>query len=127
MKTVRIAIAAVALLFAAGAQAQELRKTEARREMSAKMKQERENFNEMLKLTPEQQAKMKDIRMKYAGKTRELRNTEKAERRKKTLELHDQREAEIKAVLTADQYKSYLEYREKRKSEKEELLDKKKG
>jgi|GEM_PF-1357142 len=118
MKNLRIAIAAFALFAAFGTQAQELKKATPR----AAVRAGKEAMDAELKLTPDQKTKMDAIRKKYMEKTRDLKANEREERRKEVMALYDQRDAEIKGVLTEEQYQKFLEFRKKRKEEVKERM-----
>lgn len=120
MKNLKIVIAAFALFAAIGTQAQELKKaTPAQR---ASIKAGKESVDAELKLTPDQKTKMDAIRKKYMEKTRDIKANEREERRKQVLALYDERDAEIKGVLTEEQYKKFVEFREKRRAEMKDRM-----
>ncbi len=123
MKNVRTVLAAFAVLFAvAGTQAQELKKATPNR---AAMKAAKESVDAELQLTPEQKTKMDAIRKKYVEKARDLKSGEREERRKQMMALHDERDAEVKSILTEEQYKKFIEFRKKRKEEIKEKMEEK--
>lgn len=72
-----------------------------------------------LKLTYEQQSPYREIIKRYAELVREVRKSAlKPEEKKAKIELlGQQREAEIKALLTPEQYKTHLELVELRKAQ----------
>lgn len=121
MKNVRTVIAAFAVLFAvAGTQAQELKKAAPAR---ANMKAAKESMDAELQLTPEQKTKMDALRKKYAEKTRDLREVERDKRREQIMALQEERDAEVKTILTDEQYKKFVEVRKKRKEEAKERME----
>ncbi|MEI6683976.1 MAG: hypothetical protein WCO44_15200 [Bacteroidota bacterium] len=71
-------------------------------------KRQTERMKEELKLTPAQEPKAEAINLKYAKKVEDVRKiTDTAVQRKSLLELNKQKTAELKAVLTPDQLKTY--------------------
>ena len=84
--------------------------------------QKRESWKNLLGLTPEQDAKMKEIGKANKEKTEALKNDatmDKADKKAKSAELKQANEADLKAVLSADQFTKYTEIQKQRKEEKE--------
>ncbi len=79
-----------------------------------------------LKLTPDQVPKVQDINLRYANKMAELKHGTQPKQEKMTQlrSLSDQKDTEMKGVLTADQYNSYLaRKKELEKRMKEKMKD----
>jgi hypothetical protein len=71
-------------------------------------KRQTEMMKTELKLTAAQEPKVDAINLKYAKKMQEARNTTDTAVRRKTFEtLNKQKDAELKGVFTADQFKKY--------------------
>ena len=84
--------------------------------------QKRESWKNLLGLTPEQDAKMKEIGKANKEKTEALKNDatmDKADKKAKSAELKQANEADLKAVLSADQFTKYTEIQKQRKEEKD--------
>lgn len=90
-----------------------------------------EHMTKALALSPEQQAKVEAINLKYADQVEAVRSEREAERtakREAAKAMHDAHDAEMKAVLTADQYTMWVakkqeakaKHMEKRKQMREE-------
>ena len=76
-----------------------------------------EMMKESLKLTPAQEPKIASINLKYAKKNEEIKSIADTSLQRKTFQsTNKQREAELKTVLTPDQFKSYLKQVEEMKS-----------
>ena len=76
-----------------------------------------EMMKENLKLTAAQEPKVAAINLKYAKKNEELRSiADTAQQRKTFNSTNKQRETEMKAVLTADQFKMYQKQMEEMKA-----------
>ncbi|MBX2972658.1 MAG: hypothetical protein KF797_06115 [Flavobacteriales bacterium] len=115
----KLLIVAVMAGMAVAAQAQD--KAQRTPEERAKMRTER--LTKELELTPEQAAKVEAINMKYAGKVDEVRKEREAERaevRKEAKTMHDAHDAEMKAVLTADQYAKWTARKEEMRNKQHE-------
>lgn len=128
MKNLKTVFAAFAFMFAAaGTQAQDLKKA-ATDPDRLEAKKAKEALDTELNLTPEQKTQMAELRKKYALKAREVKAVQKEERKKQMMALHDERDAEVKKLLTADQYKTFIEFRAKRKEQiREKVIQRKKG
>ena len=82
-----------------------------------------EHMTKELGLSPEQASKLEAINLKYADKGAELRKereAERAEARREGKELRDAHEAEMKAVLTPDQFAKWMAKREEMKEKRME-------
>jgi polynucleotide 5'-kinase involved in rRNA processing len=82
-----------------------------------------ERMSKELELSPEQIAKVESINLKYAGKGAELRKKHEAERTQARQEGKAMREAEaaeLKAVLTPDQYAKWEAKQEEMKARRME-------
>jgi len=81
-----------------------------------------EMMKDKLSLTAAQEPKVSAINLKYAKKMEDVRAiADTAARRKTALKLNDQKNGELKVVLTADQYKSYLKQVEEMKAHRHEM------
>ena len=81
-----------------------------------------------LKLTAEQVAPVQEINLKYANKMDDLRKSSQGRRGKmQTLKKDNKaKDAELKKILTADQFKTYLAKKEEiKKKFKEKMKEKK--
>jgi Spy/CpxP family protein refolding chaperone len=123
MKNSKMLVVAVVLfsLISSVSRAQDFEKKmeERKKEMVENMKMAQEK----LKLTDEQKEKFKEISKKYAEKVNALRDT-KEERRAKLKEaksIQDEKDAEMKLLLKKDQYETYLQLKEERKSKMKEM------
>ena len=114
---------AVVLAFAANAFAQVAEAVAIPAEKKEAMAgQKRESWKNLLGLTAEQDAKMKEIGKANKEKTEALKNDatlDKAQRKAKSAELKQANEADLKAVLTADQFTKYTDIQKQRKEEKD--------
>lgn len=84
--------------------------------------QKRESWKNLLGLTPEQDAKMKEIGKANKEKTEALKNDatmDKADKKAKSAELKQANEADLKAILSADQFTKYTDIQKQRKEEKD--------
>jgi periplasmic protein CpxP/Spy len=82
--------------------------------------QKRESLKNLLGLTAEQDAKMKEINKSNKEKSDALKNDATLDKDKKKAQLADLRkayEAGLKAVLTADQFTKYTDIQKQRKEE----------
>ena len=72
-----------------------------------------------LQLTDEQEKSVHEINLKYAGKTEELRNSSepKGQKFKKLKSYNDDKDNELKGLLTAEQFKTYQAKKEEVKEE----------
>ena len=115
MKTVKLILPFALLMISFSAIAQE--KTGAVNKISEKAVQSQESKKE-LNLTYEQQTPYREIIKRYAELAREVRKSvlRTEEKKAKFMLLDAQRDAEIKALLTPEQYKTHLELLELRKS-----------
>jgi coenzyme F420-reducing hydrogenase alpha subunit len=76
-----------------------------------------EMMKENLSLTAVQEPKVSAINLKYAKKVEDVRKTtDTAAQRKALQNLNNQKDGELKTVLTADQFKSYLKQMEEMKA-----------
>ncbi len=76
-----------------------------------------EMMKETLSLTAAQEPKVAAINLKYAKKMEEARKVaDTAVQHKSMRNLNNQKDGELKAVLTADQFKSYLKQVEEMKA-----------
>ena len=83
-----------------------------------------------LQLTDEQEKSVHEINLKYAGKTEELRNSDepKGQKFKKLKSYNDDKDKELKGLLTAEQFKTYQAKKEEVKEEfKAKANEKRKG
>jgi hypothetical protein len=74
-------------------------------------------MKDQLKLTAAQEPKVSAINLKYAKKNQEVRAiADTAQRRKTAIANETARDAELKAVFTASQYKEYIKLRDEMKA-----------
>jgi hypothetical protein len=74
-------------------------------------------MKENLSITDAQEPRISAINLKYAKKMEDVRKVaDTAAQRKAAENLNKQKEGELKAVLTADQFKSYLKMVEEMKA-----------
>lgn len=95
-------------------------KTEAM--VEAKKESKPESLKNLLGLTAEQDAKMKEIGKANKEKTEALKNdatADKAQKKAKSAELKQAYETDMKAVLSAEQYTKYTDIQKQRKEERE--------
>jgi Spy/CpxP family protein refolding chaperone len=110
---------AIMLAFVANSFAQADVKAAATMEVAAGQK--RESWKNLLGLTPEQDAKMKAIGKAYKESTEALKNdatSDKDQKKAKLADLRKANEADLKALLSADQFTKYGEIQKQRKEEK---------
>jgi hypothetical protein len=80
-------------------------------------KRQTEMMKESLSLTAAQEPKVSAINLKYAKKMEEVRKVaDTVAQRKSAQKLNQQKEGELKTVLTAAQFKSYLKQVEEMKA-----------
>jgi protein CpxP len=80
-------------------------------------KRQTEMMKENLSITDAQEPRISAINLKYAKKMEDVRKVaDTAAQRKAAENLNKQKEGELKAVLTADQFKSYLKMVEEMKA-----------
>jgi hypothetical protein len=85
-------------------------------------KRQTEMMKDNLSLTAAQEPKVSAINLKYANKMEDVRKiTDTAVMRKTAQNLNKQKEGELKAVLTADQFKSYLKQVEEMKARRRDM------
>lgn len=85
-------------------------------------KRQTEMMKESLSLTAAQEPKVAAINLKYAKKMEEVRKvSDTAVQRKSARDLNKQKEGELKGVLTAEQFKSYLKQVEELKARRREM------
>jgi len=86
-------------------------------------KRETDRLTELLKLTADQKAKIQAVELDLAKQMDAKRQKAQGDReaiRAVVQEIQKLREEKYKPVLTADQFKKYLEDREKRQKEREQ-------
>jgi periplasmic protein CpxP/Spy len=93
-----------------------------------------EHMTKELALSPEQQAKVEAINLKYADQVEAVRSEREAERtakREAAKAMHDAHDAEMKAVLTADQYTKWVAKKQEAKAKhverREQMREDRKG
>jgi Spy/CpxP family protein refolding chaperone len=80
-------------------------------------KRQTEMMKENLSLTAAQEPKVSAINLKYAKKMEDVRKVADTTAQRKAAEnISKQKEGELKAVLTSDQFKSYLKFVEEMKA-----------
>ncbi len=80
-----------------------------------------ESWKSLLGLTPEQDAKMKEIGKAYKEKNEAIKNDatlDKDAKKAKSKELQAANETELKAVLSAEQFTKYMEIKKQRSEAK---------
>jgi periplasmic protein CpxP/Spy len=116
---------AIMLAFAANSFAQaEAKAAPATEKLEAAAGQKRESWKNLLGLTPEQDAKMKAIGKAYKENTEAVKNDAAADKDQKKAKLADLKkanEAELKALMNADQFAKYTDIQKQRKEEKDKL------
>ena len=122
MKKLKITVATAlfALLFSSNVHAQ-LPMQDApnkKAEMAAQFKQDREKLG----LNPEQETKFKEISMRYGQKMKALKSAEGDKKSKfgQFKELRDAKNTEVKALLNADQFNTYMKIQDERKAMRKE-------
>lgn len=112
-----LSVVALVLAFTINASAQD-RAANAAQKMTDNMKAE-------LSLTDAQYTKVLDINKGFTDKAAEVRkaSTDKKANAQAVKTLNDDREVQLKAVLTADQYKTYLAKKEENKKVMRERLN----
>ncbi len=93
---------------------------EERKEHKQEKRAERREFREELNLTPEQEAKMKEINQAFAVKKKQIMDeklTDEA-RKAKIKALKEERRTQVKAVLTPEQYEKFKDERDERQEER---------
>ena len=113
---------AIMLAFVANSFAQaDAKAAPAMEKAEASAGQKRESWKTLLGLTPEQDAKMKAIGKAYKESTEALKNdatSDKDQKKAKLTDLRKANEADLKALLSADQFTKYGEIQKQRKEEK---------
>lgn len=80
-------------------------------------KRQTEMMKEKLSLTAAQEPRVSAINLKYAKKMEDVRKIKDTAVQRKTFQnLSNQKDGELKVVLTAEQYKSYLKQMEELKA-----------
>lgn len=119
MKNVKIifSMAAVFILSTNTIIAQQ-KKTMSKEQKEVVQEQSKKN-EELLALTEEQKIKYKEITKKYNGKLKALKDSDanKMEKRKTIKKLEDDKNSELKSILSASQFNTYLEIKAERKSQ----------
>lgn len=87
------------------------------------VKEQMKIHKEKLALTDAQEVTYKEITKKYGGQLKAVRNgtDTKREKLKKAQEIQQQKNAEMKTLLSEAQYKTYLELQEERKARIKEM------
>lgn len=126
----KLMIVAVLASMTLAAQAQEKEK----RTPQERAKARTEHMTKELALSPEQQAKVEAINLKYADQVEAMRSEREAERtakREAAKAMHDAHDAEMKAVLTADQYTKWVakkqEAKAKQMEKRKQMREERKG
>lgn len=84
-------------------------------------KHQTEMMKTELKLTSAQEPKVYAINLKYAEKMRDVRSIEDTAARRKSFEsMNKEMSKDFKAVLTADQFKSYQKYMDEMKARRQQ-------
>ena len=121
MKNLKISITTLILLITVAGFSQEQNK-----DSNAKKKEFAKEYKiakEKLALTPEQEPKFTELTKFYAEKVKAVRNSEstKKEKIKEFIEIRNQKNDAMKALLSEDQYKVYLQLSEERKLKMKEM------
>ena len=90
-----------------------------KQEIREQMKMDKER----LALTDAQEVTYKEITKKYGGQLKALRDgsDKKRDKFKKVKEIQEQKNAEMKGLLSEAQYKTYLELQEERRAKMKEM------
>ena len=117
VKTTFIALAAV-LAFSLSAQAQVREEKTLSNEDKTEIIQQVKTNTARLELTEDQKAPYRELNKAYGEKLQAIRSSDKisVEKIKAVQEAKDEREAGIKKLLTADQFKIYQQIQEERKA-----------
>lgn len=113
MKKLMIIAALASMTLAAQAQEKDKKTPQERAKMRT------EHMAKELGLSPEQQAKVEAINLKYADQVEAVRSEREAERtakREAAKAMHDAHDAEMKAVLTAEQYTKWVAKKQEAKA-----------
>ena len=121
MKNLKISITTLMLFIAVAGFSQEQAK-----DSNAKKKEFAKEYKiakEKLALTHEQEPKFTELTKFYAEKVKAVRNSEstKKEKIKEFIEIRNQKNDAMKALLSEDQYKVYLQLSEERKLKMKEM------
>lgn len=114
MKTKRLLVVLFASLMAFAVTAQPSPKGKGQKTPEERAKKQTELMKQELKLTDAQAAQVDKINIKYAIEKDKLEQEMKAKKKA----MYDQKNAELKAVLTPEQFPLLEQYREKRKQER---------
>jgi len=124
LKTILLAtIAGLFINTATYAQELQTKSSKTVTEKKTTVKTKKIDYENRLALTEEQKKPFKDINKKYSEKMKVIKADEqgdKAERQKAAKALQTDKDAEVKALLTESQYKTYLEIKEEKKEAKKE-------
>lgn len=94
---------------------------------SEKLKKPAQKKKELLKMTPEQDAKYSQIMNRYAQKRRDLKNDTvmKMDEKHKMVKVYfKDMDAEVQKVLTAEQFATYKEMEDKKRLRMEQMQQK---
>jgi Spy/CpxP family protein refolding chaperone len=92
-----------------------------------KLKKPAQKKKELLKMTPEQDAKYSQIMNRYAQKRRDLKNDTvmKMEEKRKIVKVYfNEMDAEVQKVLTAEQFATYKEMEDKKRLRMDQMQQK---
>ncbi len=116
MKNLKVVVSVAIFFFTIAMNAQERPNVsdEKKQEMVDKMKQNRDRIG----LTAEQEAPFKEITKRYALKLQGVKGSTmtRFEKLEKFKSLQNEKNEEMKKLLTPDQYKVYIEIQEERKA-----------
>lgn len=121
-KTLMLTTAAAVIAFASVAAAQFAKLKNTTPEQRAKV--QTELMKTKLKLTPEQESKVAALNLEYAQKMQPIIQGSEgpfAEMRE-AREINEQKEADLKKVLTTDQFTNYTAYKEEMREKFEERM-----
>lgn len=122
MKKTRIIVLLLMLLPVFAVQAQVVNAVPV--DKAQKLKKPAQKKKELIKMTPEQDAKYSEIMNRYAQKRRELKNDTvmKMEEKHKMVKVYfGQMDAEVQKLLTAEQFAIYKQMEDKKRQRMEQL------
>ena len=117
LKTTFIALAAF-MAFGIGAQAQVREEKTLSNDDKKQIIEQVKTNTSRLELTEEQKAPYREINKAYGAKLQAIRNSDviNAEKIKSVQAAKDERDAAIQKLLTAEQFKTYMQIQEERKA-----------
>lgn len=127
MKNLKLIFTALLFVaFAANIQAQEAKPEKKRPQLTETQKEERkakfEESKKRLALSPEQEKSFVAISKKFKDELKALKETEgdRKEKGQKVKEIKDRKDAEMKKILSEQQFKTYLDIQKERHKHRKE-------